>query len=268
MNMQNDLDIIPIELANKENIDLRAYPTYQTNGNVIQETPGVRTNQDFFIFFDVTKASEEFKAQHANIIMKLQNVSILSHRNNSQLDTPLEAKSASDVTLMPFHFIHRDMLETLKDCPLYEIRREGILEVEHGHQMSNNAILAYDISATSEEFKSKHITLGMNNVKRLAPNDNSTLTLIETDENYISLNNDIKKLLGNNFVCLENTEKGIKVKPVLTTINHSGTIYLAINPARISPEILNSLNTSIQTISLNDSGLYDVVEKEDKQKKL
>lgn len=283
--MNYTLEIIPFELVTNE-MDLRNCPFYklQDNGN-IKFDYGIKKGQDTLTFFDVTEASEEFKKKHSGSIMKLKNIAniVNPYKNDYMPDETPSSKDNEEITFMPFSMVKREMLRTLKDCPIYEIREDGILLVKSGYKIKRNTMLAYDISNTSESFKSQNVVVVKEHVNRLThvgpvydlseiqktdkPN-NTSLILLDIDDDYIGLSNEEKKAIGFEFITLENTGKGLRINPMLSVKNSIGKAYLLVNPTSLTQELYEKLSSSLHNIHLNEQGYYEVLENEVKEKSL
>ncbi len=182
---------------------------------------------------------------------------------------------------------YRDVLEyqnitgylsgELKGLPMYTVIDNGILKINAGIKRGQDERIVYDVTNSSPEFREMYgfaikemevtqIIDDMSKKTTQAIPGQKIVTLMSLLGKYPSLPYEDKEVLGYDFVNVKDTEKGIKLDPVLTQRQRSGDTYLRLDTGTIPEGLLGTISSDLTELRQNENGLYDFIDSMEQQK--
>lgn len=165
--------------------------------------------------------------------------------------------------------------------PLYTIVGEGVLKSNPGIKRRDENLF-YDVSEASQELKDAYadsiveyqVKKVVNSLSSKQKSNNqvagkiiSVLSLLGEYQNLTALERD---QVGHDYVTLESTEEGIKVKPLITLKGNDcpGNTYLLVDPSTLLPDLQAKLAGDTTELIQMHNGLFEQKGALEQQKEL
>lgn len=169
-----------------------------------------------------------------------------------------------------FDIIPEESMQPSMDSsfPLYEILAGGVLRENPGIKR-RDMTLVYDVTGASEEFKETYKDLIHKlEVKKVIKIQGSSTPSVEragkivsilplSANSYVSLTREEQKPLGFDYVSVEITKDGIRIKPVIRIRGDMpNDLYLRL-PSAVDPEALEKVENDVVELVSKENGLFE-----------
>lgn len=170
--------------------------------------------------------------------------------------------------IIPVDSVKGNTPDIFDTFPMYEYLSNGVIRINPGFKRKG-AILFYDVSSASEEFKNDHremiieldVSKILNPLQERDEKDDVSLgnritTIMSLTGVYKDLNKDEISSLGKDFVVVTATEQGIKVGAVIRAKSLPDNLYLRFDPSIVEQPLLDKISSDTTELERLDSGLY------------
>lgn len=230
------------------------------------------------VVYDVSDTSDEFKEKYKEHIHTIHYHKIVRSPIKSKKDEGLKQPSALGrriISILPLDGVYsslgRDEFDDLgcefvtasntpngiEITPVISLRKtpDNMFLVVDSEQLSerNPALLERITPEIVELYQKENGYYG--NPEALPLN----VTVMPIDGVYESLTDDKKALLGSKFVAISDTPEGLKVDPVDSSQNITGTVYLVVQPGALrnsDRELLSDISSELVELSSKDNGCF------------
>lgn len=164
------------------------------------------------------------------------------------------------------------ILDAITSQNFYRIKEPGVLELNAGVR-SKGTPLYVDVSGLTPEIKSlisSHITrMNVDQIVSEFHPHGQSVDLLPLDGMYNDLSRSDKSALGTNYVELQSTEGGLKIRDAISNKGFRGELYLNV-PLHTTQELRDKIAPEIIHLIEKEPGLYEqfgegIEEAKDKQ---
>lgn len=169
------------------------------------------------------------------------------------------------------------VLQELDSLPLYTVVGNGTLKVNMGVRKNMDEVIVYDVTKASEALREAysdqiveyHVNEILDEKKTTATPNGQIRTMLSLLGEYQNLTSPEKERVGHEYVTLESTEDGLKIKPLLSIkTGLPGNTYLEVDTIAMGEELSTKLASDLTELVQKDNGLYEQKDLVEQQKEL